>query len=126
MFHPFTKRRSEAEPGAVETSIRVKDGFHPDTVRAVAGRPVRITFRREETSPCSERVIFPAFGEARALPPGEDVTVELLPERAGELEFTCEMGMLRGRLIVDPPTSAPKAAAAAAARTGTLLPKGPQ
>lgn len=34
------------------------------------------------------------------LPPHEDVTVELVPELAGEYEFTCQMGMLRGRLIV--------------------------
>lgn len=109
MFN-FATKRAVRDPAA-ETRVRVKDGFHPDTVHAVAGRPVRITFRREETSPCSERVVFPALGVARTLPTGKDVTVELVPETAGELDFTCEMGMLRGRLIVDPPTGAPVPAA---------------
>ena len=35
------------------------------------------------------------------LPPFEDVALELVPERAGEYEFTCQLGMLRGRLVVD-------------------------
>ena len=35
------------------------------------------------------------------LPPHQDVTVELEPQLPGEYEFTCQMGMLRGRLIVE-------------------------
>jgi hypothetical protein len=27
--------------------------------------------------------------------------VELLPEKPGEYEFTCQMGMLRGKLVVE-------------------------
>lgn len=45
-------------------------------------------------------MIFPDFGKNAMLPPYEDVTVELLPEQPGEYEFTCQLGMLRGRLIV--------------------------
>lgn len=86
-----------------EAWIRVEGGYHPDTVVAEAGRPLRITFHREEDSPCSERVVFPDFDVTAALPRDQDVTVELLPERAGEYGFECAMGMLRGRLIVAQP-----------------------
>ena len=106
----FSRRCAEPEPAVTQARVRVKDGYHPDTVYAVAGRPVRITFRREETSPCSERVVFPALGESRMLATGKDVTVELVPETTGELEFSCEMGMLRGRLIVEPAIAAAPAA----------------
>jgi len=30
------------------------------------------------------------------------VPVELMPTDAGTYEFTCQMGMLRGRLVVEP------------------------
>jgi ubiquinone/menaquinone biosynthesis C-methylase UbiE len=30
-----------------------------------------------------------------------DVIVELMPDKAGEFEFQCQMGMLRGKLIVE-------------------------
>jgi plastocyanin domain-containing protein len=81
--------------------IRVRGGYHPDTVHAPAGETLRLTFRREETAACSERVVFPDFGKSAMLPPYQDVTIELAPARAGAYEFTCELGMLHGRLIVE-------------------------
>lgn len=81
--------------------VRVKGGYEPPVVHAQAGEPVRIVFRREETASCSEHVVFPMFGKSAMLPPFEDVAIELVPEHAGEYEFTCQMGMLRGRLVVD-------------------------
>jgi plastocyanin domain-containing protein len=35
------------------------------------------------------------------LPEGEKVAVVLLPEEPGEYDFTCGMGMLRGKLVVE-------------------------
>ncbi len=83
------------------TLIRVRGGYHPDTVYGRAGELLRLVFRREETAPCSERVVFPDFGKSAMLPAHQDVTIELRPEQAGVYDFTCEMGMLRGRLIVE-------------------------
>lgn len=81
--------------------VRVRGGYRPDTVYGRVGEPLRITFRREETAVCSERVVFPDFGKSAMLPPYRDVTLELHPEQAGEYEFTCQMGMLHGRLVVE-------------------------
>ncbi len=89
-------------PRSALARVRVRGAYEPDTVFARAGEPLRIVFRREETAPCSERVVFPAFGRSAMLPPFQDVTLELLPEDPGEYEFTCQLGMLRGRLIVTP------------------------
>lgn len=83
-----------------EVRVRVKGGYEPDVVLAQVGQPLRLTFHREETAPCSERVVFPAFGKSVTLPRERDVTIELLPERSGEYEFTCQLGVLRGRLVV--------------------------
>lgn len=35
------------------------------------------------------------------LPEGETVPMEFMPDKAGEFEFQCQMGMLRGKLIVE-------------------------
>ncbi len=85
-----------------EVLVRVSGGYVPDTIRTEVGVPLRIVFRREESAPCSEQVVFPAFGKSATLPPGEQVAVDLLPEEPGEYEFTCAMGMLRGKLVVVP------------------------
>ena len=90
--------RRHAEPA---TLIRVRGGYLPDTIHARVGEPIRLVFRREETAACSERVVFPDFGKSAMLPPNQDVTVELEPQFAGVYEFTCQMGMLHGRLIVE-------------------------
>ena len=103
IFEKFSLHAPAQAPtagSAQEFRVRVKGAYEPNTIVAHAGRPLRITFYREETASCSERVVFPAFGKSAMLPPFQDVTLELLPERAGEYEFTCQMGMLRGRLIV--------------------------
>ena len=92
------KRHCHAPPA---TLIRVHGGYSPDTIHGRVGERVRLVFRREETAPCSERVVFPDFGKSAMLPPYQDVTVELDPQEPGEFEFTCQMGMLHGRLVVE-------------------------
>ncbi len=87
--------------GHQEALIVVKGGYTPDTIVVEKGRPVRLNFRREETASCSEMVVFPDFNKSANLPTGETVAVEFLPEKAGEYEFACQMGMLRGKLIVE-------------------------
>lgn len=94
------RRRSPQRPA---TRVRVKGSFQPNALFGRVGEPLQIVFRREETASRSERVVFPAFGKSAALPPHEDVTVELLPDRAGDFEFTCQLGLLRGRLHIFPP-----------------------
>lgn len=80
--------------------VRVKGGYDPDLLVARAGEPVRITFHRSESSPCSQEVFFHDYGLRALLPEGEAVTVELPPAEPGEYPFSCGMGMLRGRLLV--------------------------
>lgn len=93
--------RAEAAGGVQEVTIRVQGGYEPAQVRVRAGTPVRLRFDRQERAGCSEEVVIPEFGVRRFLPPFETTTVELTPPREGSYEFTCGMGMLRGRLIVE-------------------------
>jgi plastocyanin domain-containing protein len=87
--------------GAQEVAITVKGGYTPDVIVVQKGRPVRLTFTRQESSACSEKVLFPDFNQNANLPEGEPVTLEFTPEQAGEYGFQCQMGMLRGKLIVE-------------------------
>lgn len=87
--------------GYQEAMILVKGGYTPDVIVVRRGRPVRLNFRREETASCSEMVLFPDFNKSAKLPTGETVPVEFLPEQPGEYGFSCQMGMFRGRLIVE-------------------------
>ena len=87
--------------GWQEQMVLVKAGYTPDTIVAVAGTPLRLIFQREEASPCSETVVFDAFSKNAKLPQGQPTVVELMPTEPGEYPFSCQMGMLRGRLIIE-------------------------
>jgi plastocyanin domain-containing protein len=94
-------RAATTTSGYQEAMVLVKGGYTPDLIVVQHGKPVRLNFRREETAACSEMVVFGDFGKSAKLPEGEMVAVEFLPEKPGEYEFTCQMGMLRGRLVVE-------------------------
>jgi plastocyanin domain-containing protein len=87
--------------GAQEVAVTVKGGYTPDVIVVQHGRPVRLTFTRHESSACSEKVLFPDFNQSALLPEGQEVTLEFTPEKSGEYGFQCQMGMLRGKLVVE-------------------------
>ena len=87
--------------GVQEVTVTVRGGYEPAHVRVRSGSPVRLVFDRQETSGCSEEVVFPDFGIRKFRPAHRKTAVELNPERPGTYEFTCGMSMLRGRLTVE-------------------------
>lgn len=87
--------------GAQDATIVVEGGYTPAHVTVRKDKPVRLHFDRRETSSCSEEIVIPDFGVRRYLPAHETTVVEFTPRQAGTFEFTCGMGMLRGRLTVE-------------------------
>lgn len=102
----FWLKKEEGVQAAVTTSgyqeatILVQGGYSPAVVRVLRGKPVRLTFRREETSPCSESVVLDAFDRHATLPEGQLVPIEFVPQETGRFSFTCGMGMLKGEVVV--------------------------
>jgi plastocyanin domain-containing protein len=87
--------------GVQEVAITVKGGYDPATVRVRHGQPVRLIFDRQETSSCSEEVVVGDFGIRKSLPAFKRTAVEFTPREAGTYDFSCGMGMLHGKLIVE-------------------------
>jgi plastocyanin domain-containing protein len=87
--------------GVQEVTVTVHGGYAPDTVRVRAGQPVRLVFDRQETSSCSEEIVFPDFGVRRFLPAFQRTVVDLPSPEPGQYEFRCGMSMLHGRLIAE-------------------------
>lgn len=86
--------------GVQQVAIKVKGGYNPDVIVVKQGKPVRLQFNREESSMCSEMVVFDKIGKSAKLPEGETVNIEFTPAEAGEIPFQCQMGMLRGKVVV--------------------------
>ena len=75
-------------------------GFEPSRIDVPAGKPIRLAFTRVDAQNCGRRVVIPEAGVERDLPPGRTVVIDLPPQRARELHFSCGMGMYKGSLIV--------------------------
>jgi plastocyanin domain-containing protein len=107
VWYFFLSRKSEAGsassgPDIQEIHVTVKGGYSPELIVARPGVPLRIHFRREETSPCSEEIVFPDFGIRRPLPAFETTVIDLPPAAPGSYGFACGMDMMHGTLRVDP------------------------
>ena len=94
------KTRKVADAGLVE--IIVEDGVYtPAKIEVPKGRPITLRFIRKDPSPCAEKVLFTDFDISADLEIGEPQEITITPDKSDEYEFTCQMGMYRGRLIVN-------------------------
>ncbi|HSO29349.1 MAG TPA: cupredoxin domain-containing protein [Candidatus Sulfomarinibacteraceae bacterium] len=84
--------------GRQVVDVVVDRGYHPGTIVARAGRPLRLVFRRDDDDVCSERVVFSAPRLDRRLAATGVTTIDLPGLPPGEVRFTCGMGRYRGRI----------------------------
>ncbi len=82
----------------------VKGRYSPDAIEVRRGMPVKLNFRRDEDTPCSEQVILSAFHAGARLAPYQTTSVDFVPDRCGDFLFTCAMGMYQGRIVVVEPS----------------------
>ena len=97
-----TKDDAVARRGWRQKRVFVRGEFVPDIIVAHVGEPLRIVFRRQSGAPSAEQVVFSSLGRSATLPLAEDVPFEIVPSEPGEYEFTCQEGIVRGRLLVLP------------------------
>jgi plastocyanin domain-containing protein len=99
----LSKNLPEAKAGDAALDVIVYGGvYEPSVIRARAGKPLRLRFIRKDKNPCAEKVIFSGLDVSAELPVGQPREVEFTPKSPGEYEFTCQMAMYRGKLIVEP------------------------
>ena len=101
LVKPKGVKAAATTSGYQEQLVLVKGGYTPDVIVVEAGKPVRLNFVRQESASCTEMVLLPAFNKSATLPEGQTVPMEFLPKEPGEFEFACQMGMIRGKVIVE-------------------------
>lgn len=106
-FAPRRATQVLSEGAEQSIDIIVKGGYSPDTIQATVGSPLRITFDRQESGSCTEKVIIPAFRIAADLPANRRTTVVFTPDIPGIYEFACGMNMVHGKLIINPTNEPP-------------------
>ena len=99
----FSAPRAARAASRQPIDILVQDGtYQPAAIEVQAGQALTLRFMRLDATPCAEKVLFGDLGVSADLPLGKPRTISLGPLEAGTHEFTCQMGMYRGRLIANP------------------------
>lgn len=82
--------------------ITVDNGVYtPALIKVKAGEKIQLRFYRKDASPCAEWVIFQKINRSEELPLHKPHLIELKIDQPGEYDFTCQMNMYRGKLIVE-------------------------
>jgi plastocyanin domain-containing protein len=86
------------ENGRVEITVD-GTGFHPETIHARAGQPLRLVFTRTADIECAREVVFPDQSIRRELPMNRPLEIPITAPPSGRVAFTCGMDMLRGAIV---------------------------
>jgi len=97
----FYKKSSQDTISTGIVDVVVDGGvYEPSTIYASVGKPITLRFLRKDTNPCAEKVIFSDLDINADLPVDKTYDISLTPDKKGEFEFTCQMAMYRGKLVV--------------------------
>ena len=89
----------EAHTRTVKITVD-KNGFSPSSIEVEAGHKVNLVFNRAGSDNCGNVVVFPKLKIRKNLPVGKDVIVSITPTKAGNISFSCGMGMYKGSMVV--------------------------
>lgn len=88
-----------AADGVQEVRIKAgAGGYSPGAVSIRAGRPARVIFVTDGSAGCTRSLVF--MGQSGVLPASGQAVIDLPPQEAGTIRFTCGMGMYSGKIEV--------------------------
>lgn len=80
--------------------ILIKDGVYtPAYIELGVNQLVTLRFIRKDATPCAEIVSFNSLNISRQIPLDKPMDIDMTLTQPGEYEFTCQMGMYRGKVI---------------------------
>ena len=111
----FADRSPSAAPAPIvrgDTAVLGSDGiqritlsfgssnYSPDTIRVRRGIPLEMTADLSRIGGCYSVIIIPAFGIQKQFTSSDNI-LRFTPDRVGTFDFSCAMGMGRGKIIVE-------------------------
>jgi plastocyanin domain-containing protein len=75
-------------------------GFEPNTFKIKSGIPVKWVVQGDQVTACTNKIIIPSLNISKNIRPGENI-INFTPTKKGDLPFSCWMGMVRGKFVVE-------------------------
>ena len=87
--------------GVRTVAIKVSGGeYQPASFNVKKGESVRLQFTRDEKATCGDVLVIPALKINEPIPVNKVVSVDITPDKTGDIEFTCGMNMMKGKIVV--------------------------
>lgn len=83
----------------VDMTINSK-GYSPNFIVVKKGQRVKLNLKAVDAYNCASAFRIPALGIAKNLQPNSTESIEFTPQNAGQIVFTCSMGMYKGVIEV--------------------------
>ena len=74
-------------------------GYSPNVIFVKKDIPVRWIINVKQMSGCTDEIILPEYNIKKTLQYGENI-IEFIPERLGDIKFSCWMQMVWGKFVV--------------------------
>lgn len=94
------KKYKEVSAEKGEADILVDGGYTPEAITILKGKVTTLNFVRKDPSACLEEVVIGDLKIRKFLPLNKKVSIDVKPENAGEIPFSCGMNIFHGKLIV--------------------------
>lgn len=75
-------------------------GYSPNYIKVRKNQPVKLNLKSTDAYSCASAFRIPSLGIAKNLQPNARETIEFTPNAAGNILFTCSMGMYTGTIEV--------------------------
>jgi plastocyanin domain-containing protein len=77
------------------------EGFVPANIKVKKGESYNLVITRKTDQTCARQIVIPDYNVSQNLPLNVPVTIALVPKAAGEINYSCSMGMIHGVLSVE-------------------------
>lgn len=75
-------------------------GFEPSLLKVKSNIPVQFAINGDGATGCTNRIVIPDLGIEKDIKKGENI-IEFTPKKIGPIAYSCWMGMVRGKIIVE-------------------------
>jgi len=75
-------------------------GFQPAVLKIKKDIPVKWIVKGDQLSGCTNKIIVPSLEISKALVSGDNI-INFTPKTTGTIPFSCWMGMVKGKFIVE-------------------------
>jgi regulator of replication initiation timing len=92
-------KESSSSEQVVEMHITY-EGFKPSTLTIKNGIPVKWIIYGDQVSSCTNKIIVPSLNISKSIVAGENI-INFTPKTTGTIDFSCWMGMVKGKFMVN-------------------------